>query len=209
MFILCIIYIIYIQIGSFFYCATNAFSQRYYQILFRLSTQGKWGGRYMRQIRGRRWETLKMKRQVGSSRRGWEDMNRLFVKDIRQEVGWLRLVFDRNRRQAVVKTVITSRLPYSVWNFLANFQRWTLLHGVIYPACTEFPFWTLCTCSRVQTCYTEHASTSYSSSKIYVHHLWTQHMVLTRRRVKFCLVLLIRHRNFPSTWEGFLESLEP
>jgi hypothetical protein len=37
-------------------------------------------------MRGRRWETLKMKRQVGSSRRGWEDINRLYVKEIRQEV---------------------------------------------------------------------------------------------------------------------------
>jgi hypothetical protein len=40
----------------------------------------------MRQIRRRRWGTLRMKRQVGSSRRGWEDINRLYVKEIRQEV---------------------------------------------------------------------------------------------------------------------------
>jgi len=66
--------------------AIIAFSQRYYQILFELSTQGKNGGRDMRQIRRRMLETLKMKRQVGRSRRGWEDINRLYVKEIRQEV---------------------------------------------------------------------------------------------------------------------------
>ena len=66
-----------------FNCASIAFSQR---LLFGLSTQGRWGQRVMRQIRGRRWETLKMKRQVGSSGRGWDDINRLYVKEIRQEV---------------------------------------------------------------------------------------------------------------------------
>jgi len=66
--------------------AIIALSQRYYQILFELTTQVYCGGWDMRQIRGRMLETLKMKRQVGRSRRGWEDINRLYVKEIRQEV---------------------------------------------------------------------------------------------------------------------------
>jgi len=37
-------------------------------------------------MRGRLLETLKKKRQVGRSRRGWEDINRLYVEEIRQEV---------------------------------------------------------------------------------------------------------------------------
>jgi hypothetical protein len=82
---LCSILILLLQMGRF-YCATIAFSQRYYRILFGLSTQGRLGGRDMRQIGGRSLETLKMKRGVGSSRRGWEDMNRLYVEEIRQEV---------------------------------------------------------------------------------------------------------------------------
>jgi hypothetical protein len=58
-----------------------------------------------------------------------------------------------------VKKIITPRLPYFGWNFLASFPRWTLLHETVYPAFTEFQFCSLCTVlesSNIFVCMSVH-----------------------------------------------------
>ena len=82
------------------------------------------------------WEKPEGKRPLGRPRRRWEDN----IKIDLQEVGggcedWMELAQDRDRRRALVSTVMNLRVPKMRGISLlaaepVSFSRRTLLHGV-------------------------------------------------------------------------------
>ena len=76
------------------------------------------------------------KRQLGRSRRRWEDNNKMDL----QKVGcccmyWIEQAQVRGRRRALVNAIMNLRVPLNAGNFLTSckpvsFSRRTMLHGV-------------------------------------------------------------------------------
>ena len=86
------------------------------------------------------------KETIGETQAQWEDNIKMDLQEVGGGCGeWMELAQDRDRRRALVSTVMNFRVPkMRIISWLAtepvSFSRWTVLHGVI----SKYPFVFFC-----------------------------------------------------------------
>ena len=76
------------------------------------------------------------KRPLGRPRRRWEDNIKMDLQDVGRGCGdWMELAQDRERRRALVSTVMNFRVPQNAGNFLISCRTSQLLKKDSAPWC--------------------------------------------------------------------------
>ena len=80
---------------------------------------GAYGGRVYRVLVGK----PEGKRPLGRPKRRWEDNIKMELQEVGGGFGdWMELAQDRDRRRALVSTVMNFRVPKNAGNFLTSYR---------------------------------------------------------------------------------------